>query len=404
VKLNKKLYTAVLTLSIIGIYCSVVDENPVNTGVVPAITDIKISDKWNTRSAKFYQIEATVSDPQGLSNIAATYLIVSLAETGETIFSDSLYDEGSYFHPEAGDVFAGDGVFTNRYQTEEISNIIDQKEYIFRISAIDREEHESLLHERSVIFGPNSPPEILNISAPDTLPFEVENVIFSITVSDSDGIDDISRAYFESENIKKGFTIFESDLHNDGDIDNHGDQIAGDSVFSVKVSSAFVSGKIGQYNLIFYLEDSYRELNQNAAVKPIVIGNLPGQIHAISAPDTMQIPSSSGTYNRALLTAEVSDPEGLADIDSVYFYSRKPDSSLANNGSPIVMVDNGLPFNPQNLAVETGDQVAGDGIYSFSLLVISEDNPGRYTFSFYMRDEAGNLTGPIEKKLLLVGN
>ena len=86
----------------------------------------------------------------------------------------------------------------------------------------------------------------------------------------------------------------------------------------------------------------------------------------------MSIPTGPGELNRELITAEVSDPEGLADIDSVYFFSMKPDSAFALGGQPLIMVDNGLPYNPGgNLWIETGDETAGDGIYSLSIRLMS---------------------------------
>jgi hypothetical protein len=98
----------------------------------------------------------------------------------------------------------------------------------------------------------------------------------------------------------------------------------------------------------------------------------------------------------------VSDSESLADVDSVYFYSLKPDSTFAQGGLPFNMVDNGLPFNPEgNIFIETGDEEYGDGIYSLSIFSDSETNPGEYTFYFYIRDRAGNLTGPVERKIQL---
>jgi hypothetical protein len=102
------------------------------------------------------------------------------------------------------------------------------------------------------------------------------------------------------------------------------------------------------------------------------------------------------------MTAEITDPEGLADVDSVYFFSKKPDSTFANNGQPFVLVDNGIAFNPNNPLIETGDGTSGDGIYSLSLLVYNGSIPGDYTFSFYIRDKAGNLTGPVKKTLQLI--
>ena len=186
-----------------------------------------------------------------------------------------------------------------------------------------------------------------------------------------DGIDDIQSAYFESN---KAYTKFEQHLYNDGDFVNHGDLVAGDSIFSARIFPDFITGKEGEYRLIFHVTDTYNESNSGDAVKNVHIGNLPGSFLDIFVPATMNIPSTQGTYNRELMTAEVFDPEGLADIDSVYFFSRKPDSTMANNGLPFLMMDNGLPFNINNSLVEAGDLSASDGIYSFSLVIFSDFN------------------------------
>lgn len=377
------------------------EKNPVTTGVNPVISKVKLQDKWSTQSSGFYKTEVWVNDPQGLGNLTEVYLTVHESSSGEEIFSDSLYDEGSYHYPEAGDVLAGDGVFSNRFQTADISESADQTEYIFRFIAFDKQNHESQIWENIITFGPNSPPVIHQISAPDSLSFQNENTIFSITVSDSDGIEDIDQAYFESENLTKGFTKYEQDLYNDGDFENHGDLIAGDSIFSTRILPDFLAYKDGAFNLIFHVEDTYEEENRNEAKHLIYIGNLFSRFVAFDIPDVILIPPGSGEFNRELMTVEVIDPEGLADIDSVYFFSLKPDSSLANNGQPFIMVDNGLSYNPGNPLVETGDETSGDGIYSLSLLVYNGSSPGEYTFSFYIRDKAGNLTGPVKKTLQL---
>jgi hypothetical protein len=158
-------------------------------------------------------------------------------------------------------------------------------------------------------------------------------------------------------------------LYNDGDFENHGDLIAGDSIFSTRILPDFLAYKDGAFNLIFHVEDTYEEENRNEAKHLIYIGNLFSRFVTFDIPDVILIPPGSGEFNRELMTAEVTDPEGLADIDSVYFFSLKPDSSLANNGQPFIMVDNGLPYNAGNPLIETGDETSGDGIYSLSLLV-----------------------------------
>jgi len=102
------------------------------------------------------------------------------------------------------------------------------------------------------------------------------------------------------------------------------------------------------------------------------------------------------------MSVEVADAQGLADIDSVYFYSLRPDSTWANNGIPLLLVDNGLQFDPGNPIIETGDEEAGDGKYSFSLIVESDFELGTYTFFIYIRDKAGNLVGPQSRQITII--
>jgi hypothetical protein len=374
---------------------------PITTGEVPVISKVKFRDKWSTQSSGLYKTEVWVNDPQGLDNLSGVYLTVHESSGGEEIFSDSLYDEGSHYYPDAGDVLAGDGVFSNRFQTTDISQSIDQADYIFRFVAFDKQNNESQIWENLVVFGPNSPPVIHQISAPDSISSPIENIAISIKVSDGDGIEDITYSYFESENLAKGYTLFEQELYNDGDFENHGDLVANDSVFSTILLPDFFASKEGLFNLIFHVEDTYEEVNIEESKHLVIIVNSASRFVSFDLPEVISIPPTPGEFNRELMTVEVSDPDGLADIDSVYFFSMKPDSSLANNGQPFILVDNGFAYNPENPLVETGDDTSGDGIYSLSLLVYSDSSLGEYTFSFYIRDKAGNLTGPVKKFLEL---
>ncbi len=119
-----------------------------------------------------------------------------------------------------------------------------------------------------------------------------------------------------------------------------------------------------------------------------------GKILWVEVPDSIQIPPE-GTFRKALVKAAVEDPDGLQDVDSVYFYSRKPDGTLANNGKPLPMVDNGKPFNINNPWVDAGDEKAGDGIYSLTILIDNSALTGKFYFTFYMRDKAGNLSDSV---------
>jgi hypothetical protein len=394
---NKIIIISLLVLGQLWILGCSEEKNPLTTEDTPVISKVKLKDRWSTQSSSLYKTEVWVNDPQGFNNLSGVNLTVHENSGGREIFSDSLYDEGAYFYPKAGDVLAGDGVFSNRFQTSEISETNDQAEYIFRFVAFDKQNHESQIWENLVVFGPNSPPVIHQISAPDSLSFQSENTIFMITVSDSDGVEDIAQAYFESENLAKGFTQYEQALYNDGDFENHGDLLAADSIFSTRIFPEFLASKKGIYNLIFHVKDANEEENVEEAEHIIYIENFPSQFLNLTVPEIMSIPPGSEEFNREFMTVEVTDPESLTDIDSVYFFSKKPDSTFANNGQPFIMVDNGFAYNPDNPLIETGDEASGDGVYSFSLLVHNGSLPGDYTFSFYIRDKAGNLSGPVKR-------
>ena len=126
--------------------------------------------------------------------------------------------------------------------------------------------------------------------------------------------------------------------------------------------------------------------------------NQPGEILWVEVPDSIQIPPP-GKFHKALVKASVQDPDGLSDVDSVYFYSRKPDGSLANKGLPLLMVDNGKPFNISNPWVEAGDEKAGDGIYSLTILIDNSAAAGKFYFTFYMRDKGGHLTPGVKDSI-----
>jgi hypothetical protein len=399
--MSKRAIILIYLIIIIGIMSCSEEKNPVATGKDPVISEVKLQNNWNTKASSIYKTEVFVNDPQGPGNLAGVTLSVHERDGNALIYSDSLYDDGSYYFPQSGDVLAGDGVYSNRFRALDISRNSDQTEFIFRFLASDEENNQSQIWEENVFFAANSPPEIQQIVAPDSFSFEGVNTIFSITVSDSNGLDDIASAYFESENIAKNFSQFEQDLYNDGDFENHGDEVAGDSIFSARITTDFLVAKKGEYKLIFHVEDLKGEENVEEASQLIYVNNFASQLLNIDIPTSITIPGGSD-INRELMKVEVADSESLADIDSVYFYSLKPDSNLANNGEPFIMVDNGLSYNPGNPLVETGDEVAGDGVYALSLLVNSSNLPGIYTFSFYIRDRAGNLTGPVKRTIELL--
>lgn len=371
------------------------EDNSMEIGTDPEIISARIQSGWNLLSENPVAVEATVKDPQGIPDITTVTVTVQ-DEGGTIVFSDSLLDDGSVYHPEAGDVFARDGVFRNQFLTASISQ--DEGLYRFILTASDKEGHLSNTYEKVVQFGFNELPVITGLSGSDSLPSGGESQLYA-AVFDGNGTDEVEKVFFDLYRDSDKLTVKALEMANDGDFDTNGDLFAGDSIYSYRLDSSFAAGRKGWYDLHFSAVDGFEEPGPEA-IREIYLENEAGSIKSVSKPDRIQKPdvpfnpSDSNTYNRALIEVRVSDPQGLADVDSVYFFSRKPDGELAGGGEPFILLDNGRSFNINNLLIEAGDKVEGDGTYSFTIIIYNDPSTllGTYIWSFYMRDRVGNLT------------
>ncbi|RKY78456.1 hypothetical protein DRQ00_05185 [candidate division KSB1 bacterium] len=115
---------------------------------------------------------------------------------------------------------------------------------------------------------------------------------------------------------------------------------------------------------------------------PVKVNNDPPILSNLSAPDTV---SRSQIPNNFLLTIKVSDPQGLEDIDKVYFNTFKPDDS-PSSGNPFYMRDDGL---------QGVDQNANDGIYSLRIEISPQNQLGNYRFEFEAIDKSGAKSNKI---------
>lgn len=133
--------------------------------------------------------------------------------------------------------------------------------------------------------------------------------------------------------------------------------------------------EIEPFTLVVNVFDEFGRSGSNGRMRVVVRPpNARPQLLTALAPDTVRI----GEF--LVLKATVSDSDGLGDITSVFYFSRRPDGILANQGNPIQMYDDG-GINPLS-----GDDIAGDGIYSFRAQVPPTTLLGTFTYTFYARD------------------
>jgi hypothetical protein len=208
------------------------------------------------------------------------------------------------------------------------------------------------------------------------------SAVLRAKVADSDGQSDI-RAVEGDIVDPSGNHLFIVPLHDDGILP---DSTLGDRVYSALVSLSVTRAMIGRYYPYVTAMDGSGL--QSTAVAPSILvfrKNSPPELGALSAPDTLVIPSGGTVV--LFMTLAVSDPDGLADIKEVYFTS--PDGS--NPTYRYDLKDDGSETQPSS-----GDAVAGDGTYS--ILLSLTDSPtirGRYRFVFQARDALGDTSASL---------
>lgn len=126
----------------------------------------------------------------------------------------------------------------------------------------------------------------------------------------------------------------------------------------------------------------------------IFLENKPPVLFDPDAPTRME----RQTGGRIQVRISVTDPQGAADVDSVYFKFRKPDGSFGGEsekagGFHFLLVDNG---------VQHGDEEEGDGRFAYNFKIVEDALLGSYSFDFYARDRAGNLGVEISTGFELV--
>ena len=199
-----------------------------------------------------------------------------------------------------------------------------------------------------------------------------KTTLFMVKVNDSQGIENIKQVVIEIE--QGGNLIATGFMWDDG---QNGDIIAQNGTFTYSIipNQLFLSS--GATIFTFRAEDENGnfspELQDTSEVKEFLI-NLPPQILSVSGPSTISR-SQGGSH---LLTATVSDPQGLSDIGKVFLDSFRPDGS-PSSGNPFFMYDTG------NL----GDLQANDGIYSFQFTISPSNTPGEYRFEVQAQDKSG---------------
>jgi hypothetical protein len=105
------------------------------------------------------------------------------------------------------------------------------------------------------------------------------------------------------------------------------------------------------------------------------------------------------------LTVTINHPKGRDTMRDVSIMSLKPDSSYSNGGQPIQLYDDGsrvVFFIYDGIEFTSGDQVAGDGIYTLVFAFNSDDMIGKYHWTFNARTWLGLEAEPVLDSLVVL--
>ncbi|MFO7524422.1 MAG: hypothetical protein R6W68_03130 [Ignavibacteriaceae bacterium] len=166
-----------------------------------------------------------------------------------------LHDNGL---PEFGDNVPNDNKFANKFP---LSSQYPIGTYYIRYYIADQLAGDKLIAQSSFIYDngqTNVAPVLLNLSIPDQVNLG-ETFIFSVEVVDENGLNDVQIVFFElfrpdgsQVEVNPGNTRFL--MHDDGNFEIFGDEVAGDGIYSFK-NSFGVDATIGTWRFEFQAED-----------------------------------------------------------------------------------------------------------------------------------------------------
>lgn len=224
--------------------------------------------------------------------------------------------------------------------------------------------------------------EVMAVEVPDTLLSGSGPVLFSATVQDSDRFVDQIEVVMRLQQGDEVWTLSRQDSLS-----------AHVSVFGALFDSTLAAGFSGTQTLQFQAVDTDDGASK-MLTKEIYLENEAPVLFQPDTPDTLE----HQTGDRIQLHISVSDAQGYGDIDSVYFKFRKPDGSFGGasekaGGFHFVLIDNGAQWN---------DAKAGDGRFAYNFKIVEDALLGTYSFIFFSRDRAGNLSRTLESDFELV--
>lgn len=290
----------------------------------------------------------------------------------------------------SGDNNASDGTYTGQTVFDE--SVPSGKyvvEYYLENNVRTGADKTQLVASHSFFFISNSenfPPIISNPVVPDTVIIQSPNtaVDLHLQAEDVNGLTDLKNVYFYLYEPSSADSIKIS-MADDGNTEVSGDVTAGDGIYSKRYLFT-PSHKRGEYKLVFQAEDNLgQKSNKETRYIFATDNNEPPQVSNLIMPDSIKLDDPFE------FSIEAKDPNGLVDINRVYYELYRPDGTLVENSQGISK----FPLSDNGDTDETGDLTAGDAIFTMKLMFPAGQQVGEWRFEFTAEDNTGLLSNKI---------
>ena len=352
-----------------------------------AIEGFNVPLRLNVAKPRDYTIAFRVTHPEGAAAITDVTVTFLGSDQATQLLQLPLYDDGGFIHDDR-DVIAGDGIFTNHFISDSL--VFPPGDVYMQVRAVDNTQNSIKTDLIDALAILNAAPKVVSATIPDTLYSGSQPLLFSVAVQDSNDVEDITNVIMR---LKRGGNEIAS-----YNLEFQSKTAADSGIYGAFFDSTFAAERDSLYSLEFQAVDFSDDLSEVLS-KTIFLENKSPMIFNLAMADSLKLPPT-GQVNLTLIEIQTEDPQGLMDMDSVYFNSILPNGQPSSN-NPFLLYDNGLPYNSGGSPEEAGDLVAGDGIYSLTIALQPGTPVGAYTFSFFARDKVGNLTtGPVDSLIV----
>jgi len=156
--------------------------------------------------------------------------------------------------------------------------------------------------------------------------------------------------------------------------------------YRLSVPLTLFAFEVKSYPVLVYVIDTNNQLGGEARTTLDYARSFepqsPPVIEKLTIPVTIQRPASGQPAKVEKFQVEVSDPDGINEIELVEFWN------IATPSRRLLLCDDGNQ-HPCDNSEESGDSQAGDGIYTRLVFILSSNALGENTFAFEAIDRSG---------------